>query len=62
MANLRDTYQYYRGLEDSEGEDILAKLGPHLKEVSRYKKEIQVAKRELGVYKSLVNIVVRMLL
>lgn len=62
MVNLRDTYQYYRGLEDSEGEDILDKLGPHLKEVSRYKKEIQVAKRELGVYKSLVNIVVRMLL
>ena len=61
MANLFDTYRYYRGLSESKEEDLLAKMGPQLKEAARYRGDIQVSKRDLGVYKSLVGIVTRML-
>lgn len=58
MTNLADTYEYYRGLgEMEEGEDILGQLGPQLKQVAEYKKHIRVSKRDIGVYKSLVSIV-----
>jgi len=57
MANLSDTYRYYESLSETEEEDILRKLEPHLKDVAQYKKDIRVSKRDIGVYKSLVSIV-----
>ena len=57
MANLRDTYRYYQGISETEEEDILRKLEPQLKDVAQYKKDIRVAKRDMGVYKSLVSII-----
>ena len=58
MTNLADTYQYYKGLrETEEGEDILGQLAPQLKQVAQYRKDIRVSKREIGVYKSLVSVV-----
>ena len=56
MANLEETYRYYKALAETTEEDVLRKLEPQLKEVSRYKKDIRVSKRDLGVYKSLVSI------
>lgn len=56
MAHLAETYRYYKGLAETTEEDVLRKLEPQLKEVARYKKEIRVSKRDLGVYKSLVSI------
>ena len=56
MANLEDTYRYYKGIEETTEEDVLSKLEPQLKEVAQYKKDIRVSKRDLGVYKSLVSI------
>ena len=56
MANLEETYRYYKALAETTEEDVLSKLEPQLKEVARYKKEIRVSKRHLGVYKSLVSI------
>ena len=61
VANLYDAYLYYKGLSETKEEDLLAKMGPQLKEVSRYRREIKVSKRDLGVYKSLINIVLRVL-
>ncbi len=61
MANLYDTYRYYKGLSENKEDDILEKMGPQLKEVSRYRREIRVSKRDLGVYKSLVSIVMGVL-
>ena len=57
MANLSDTYRYYKSLSGTEEEDILSKIEPQLKEVAQYKKDIRVSKRDIGVYKSLVSIV-----
>ena len=59
MSNLADTYRYYKefGETGEGGEDILKGLGPQLKEVAQYKKEIRVSKRDIGVYKSLVSII-----
>jgi transposase len=62
MANLYDTYRYYKGLSENKEDDILEKMGPQLKEVSRYRREIRVSKRDLGVYKSLVSIVMGVLI
>ena len=56
MANLEETYRYYKALAETTEEDVLRKLEPQLKEVARYKKDIRVSKRDLGVYKSLVSI------
>lgn len=57
MANLHDTYRYYQGLSESEdGEDLLGKMAPQLREVSRYRREIKVAKRDVGTYTSLISI------
>lgn len=56
MANLEDTYRYYKRIAETTEEDVLCKLEPQLKEVARYKKDIRVSKRDLGVYKSLVSI------
>ena len=61
MANLFDTYRYYKRLSEVEEEDILGEMAPQLKAVSRYKREIRVSKRDLGVYKSLISIVVGVL-
>ena len=57
MANLDDTYKYYKGLGERNGEDILGEIGGQLKAVSRYRSDIQVSKRDLGVYKSIVNVI-----
>jgi transposase len=59
MSNLSDTYRYYKEFGESGegGEDILKGLGPQLKQVARYKKDIRVSKRDIGVYKSLVSII-----
>ena len=58
MTNLADTYRYYKDLDETEGgEDILKQMGPQLKQVARYKKDIRVSKRDIGVYKSLVTII-----
>jgi len=57
MANLDDTYKYYKGLGETKGEDILEKIGGQLKAVSLYRSDIQVSKRDLGVYKSIVNVI-----
>ena len=61
MANLYDTYTYYKRLSEAEGEDLLGKMGPPLKDVSRYRHQIRVSKRDLGVYKSLISIVLGVL-
>lgn len=61
IANLSDTYLYYKGLSETREEDLLEKMGPHLKEVAKYRGGIQVSKRDLGVYKSLVGIITGML-
>jgi len=57
MKELKDTYDYYRRISDTDEEDILKKISPQLKAVSRYKKDIKVAKRDIGVYKALVSII-----
>ena len=57
MANLKDTYRYFQGISETGEEDILSKLEPQLKDVARYKKDIRVSKRDIGVYKSLVSII-----
>jgi transposase len=56
MANLEDTYRYYKAVAETSEEDVLCNLEPQLKEVARYKRNIRVSKRDLGVYKSLVSI------
>jgi hypothetical protein len=57
MTNLFDTYWYYRGVSEAKGEDLLSKMGPQLKEVTRYRGGIQVSKRDIGVYKALVGVI-----
>ena len=57
MANLSDTYRYYKGLSEIREVDLLEKMRPHLKEAARYRGDIQVSKRDLGVYKSLMGII-----
>jgi transposase len=57
MANLADTYRYYKGLSETAEDDILKKMAPQLKEVSRQRRAIRVSKRDLGVYTSLISIV-----
>jgi transposase len=61
MRNLYDTYKYYEGLKETDEKDILMKIAPQLKAVSRYKSDIRVAKRDLSVYKSLVGIIMGVL-
>ena len=57
MTNLFDTYRYYKGVSEAKEEDLLSKMGPQLKEAARYRSEIQVSKRNLGVYKALVGVI-----
>lgn len=54
MANLYDTYQYYR----QEAELALPKVNivSRLRGIPREKKEFQVEKRSIGVYRALVNV------
>jgi len=61
MSSLYDTYTYYKGLKERNENDILAKMAPQLKAVSKYKSDIRVAKRDLGIYKSLVSIIMGVL-
>ena len=56
MTNLADTYRYYKDLGETE-EDILKHLGPQLKQVAQYKRDIRVSKRDIGAYKSLMSII-----
>lgn len=53
MANLADTYQYYQ----QEKELTLPKvnIGSNLRGIPHEKKEFQVEKRDIGVYRALVN-------
>jgi hypothetical protein len=58
MANLYDTYTYYRRLSEpkaKEEEEQLERTKPQLKGVSRFRREIRVSKRDLGVYTSLIS-------
>lgn len=57
MKELKDTYDYYRRISDTEEADILKEISPQLKAVSRYKRDIKVSKRDIGVYKALVSII-----
>jgi len=61
MANLHDTYLYYKGLRDTRENDLLATVQPQLKEISRYRRGIQVAQRDLGVYKSFLRVLMGVL-
>ena len=62
MANLHDTYRYYKRLSEAkEEEDLLEKMKPQLKQVSRYRREVRVSKRDLEVYTSLISIVMGVL-
>jgi hypothetical protein len=56
MANLYDTYTYYKRLSEAkEEEELLERTKPQLKGVSRFRREIRVSKRDLGVYTSLIS-------
>ena len=57
MKELKDTYDYYRRISETEEVDILKEISPQLKAVARYKRDIKVSKRDIGVYKSLVSII-----
>jgi hypothetical protein len=57
MTNLFDTYRYFKGVSETKEEDLLSKMGPQLKEATRYRSEIRVSKRNLGVYKALVGVI-----
>jgi len=57
MASLRDTYRYYVRIEEASEPDILETLRPQLNTVAQYKRDIKVAKRDLGVYRSLESII-----
>jgi hypothetical protein len=61
MANLHDTYLYYKGLSETKETDLLATVRPQLKEISRYKKGIHVTQRDLGVYKSFLRVLMGVL-
>ncbi len=61
MSDLYDTYMYYEGLKERNEKDILLKMAPQLKALTRYKSDIRVAKRDLSVYKSLVGIIMGVL-
>jgi hypothetical protein len=53
MANLYDTYQYYQ----QEAELALPKVEivSRLRDIPQEKKAFQVEKRDIGVYRALVN-------
>ena len=58
MTNLHDTYTYYKRLSEAkEEEELLEETQPQLKGVSRFRGEIRVSKRDLGVYTSLIGMV-----
>jgi len=54
MANLYDTYQYYRQKKELALPKV--KIVPNLRGIPREKKEFQVEKRDIGVYRALVNV------
>ena len=53
MANLYDTYQYYQ--QEAELALPRVKIVCNLRGIPREKKEFQVEKRDIGVYRALVN-------
>ena len=61
IANLHDTYLYYQGLKEKGETDLLSTVRPQLKEISGYRKGIQVAQRDLGVYKSFLRVLMGVL-
>jgi len=61
IANLHDTYLYYQGLKEKGETDLLSTVRPQLREISRYRKGIQVAQRDLGVYKSFLRVLMGVL-
>ena len=54
IANLYDTYQYYQ--QEKELTLPKVKIVPNLRGIPREKKEFQVEKRDIGVYRALVNV------
>ena len=54
IANLYDTYQYYQ--QEKELALPKVKIVPNLRGIPREKKEFQVEKRDIGVYRALVNV------
>jgi len=53
MANLYDTYQYYQ--QEKELAPPKVNIVSNLRGIPREKKEFQVEKRDIGVYRALVN-------
>jgi len=53
MANLYDTYQYYQ--QEAELALPKVKIVSRLRDISQEKKAFQVEKRDIGVYRNLVN-------
>jgi transposase len=56
IANLHDTYLYYQRLKDKGEKDLLSTVRPQLKEISCYRRGIQVAQRDIGVYTSFLKV------
>ena len=54
MANLYDTYQYCK--QEAELALPKVKIVPNLRSIPREKKTFQVEKRDIGVYRALVNV------
>jgi len=54
IANLYDTYQYYQ--QEKELTLPKVKIVPNLRGIPREKKEFQVEKRDIGIYRALVNV------
>jgi len=55
MANLWDTYQYYRKESESPALEFRVKIDAGLKGIPREKKNFQVEKRDISVYHTLAN-------
>lgn len=62
IANLHDTYMYFKSVSETKEDDILTKIEPQLKEIVRYRSGIRVAKRDLSVYKSFISTIMGILL
>ncbi len=54
MANLYDTYQYYQ--QEAELALPKVKIVSRLRDIPQEKKTFQVEKRDIGVYRALVNV------
>lgn len=55
MANLWDTYQYYKREAELGDMNLGVKIDSRLRNIPPEKKKIQVEKRDIGIYLTLVN-------